>query len=79
MKKTYKNNQEEKNVGCTNLNILFEHINGKLFYGVSKNHTYLQTKTPHNFHLIYQNRMIQSFSRRYKSNKLISNFYFKKT
>jgi len=41
-------------------------------------HTYPQTKTPHNFHLINQNGMIQSFSHIYKSREPISKYYFLK-
>jgi len=41
-----------------------------------KKHTYLQTKTPHNFGVIDQNGMIQSFPQTYNFIKPFSNFYF---
>jgi len=41
-------------------------------------HTYPQTKTPHNFHLINQNGIIPSFLSLSLYKEPISNFYFKK-
>jgi len=51
----------------------------KLLHGmVWKDYNYPLTKTPHNFHLINQNRKIQIFSYTYKSKEPLSNFYFLK-
>jgi len=41
--------------------------------------TYLQTKTPHNFHLINQNGTIPRFPSIYKSKEPISNFFLLKS
>jgi len=46
-------------------------------YGISGRHTYPQTKTPHNFHLINQNGTIPNFPSIHKSKEPISIFYLK--
>jgi len=47
-------------------------------HGIQRFHNYLQTKIIHNFHLINQNGMTQSFPPTYKSREPISIFYLKK-
>jgi len=46
---------------------------------IFRRHTYLQTKTPHNFHLINQNGTFPSFPNLYKSKEPIPIFYLKKS
>jgi len=63
---------------CLNLFFKLSKIEDFKVYFKIENHNCPQTKTPHNFHLINKNRMIQSFPCLYKSKKINFKFLFQK-